>query len=77
MVHAKLVTQLKGTGATGSFKLTSAALAPTKVGFKVYSYGKPVKKALKKVTKKVTKKTKLLLKLTEPQLHQLRRPKNK
>ena len=49
MVDAKLVTQLKGTGATGSFKLTKAALAPPKAK-------KPVKKALKKVTKKFTKK---------------------
>ena len=49
MVDAKLVTQLKGTGATGSFKLTKAALAPPKAK-------KPVKKVLKKVTKKVTKK---------------------
>merc|ERR1711911_526315 len=48
MVDAKLVTQLKGTGATGSFKLTRAALAPPKAK-------KPVKKALKKVTKKATK----------------------
>ena len=50
MVDAKLVTQLKGTGATGSFKLTKAALAPPKAK-------KPVKKAVaKKVTKKVLKK---------------------
>ena len=50
MVDAKLVTQLKGTGATGSFKLTKAALAPPKAK-------KPVKKTVaKKVTKKVTKK---------------------
>merc|ERR1712142_540359 len=49
MVDKKLVQQLKGTGATGSFKLTKAALAPPKAK-------KPVKKTLKKVTKKVTKK---------------------
>merc|ERR1712168_850113 len=49
MVDKKLVQQLKGTGATGSFKLTKAALAPPKAK-------KPVKKVAKKVTKKVTKK---------------------
>ena len=49
MVDKKLVQQLKGTGATGSFKLTKAALAPPKAK-------KPVKKVVKKVTKKVTKK---------------------
>ena len=50
MVDAKLVTQLKGTGATGSFKLTKAALAQPKAK-------KPVKKTVaKKVTKKVTQK---------------------
>merc|ERR1712168_168207 len=52
MVDKKLVQQLKGTGATGSFKLTKAALAPPKAK-------KPVKKTLKKVTKKVTKKSQL------------------
>ena len=60
MVDAKLVTQLKGTGATGSFKLTKAALAPPKAK-------KPVKKTLKKktVAKKVAKKvTKTLKKVT-------------
>ena len=55
MVDAKLVTQLKGTGATGTFKLTKAALAPPKAK-------KPVKKNVaKKVTKKVTKTLKKLL----------------
>ena len=61
MVDAKLVTQLKGTGATGSFKLTKAALAPPKAK-------KPVKKVLKKkaVAKKVAKKvTKTLKKVTK------------
>ena len=61
MVDAKLVTQLKGTGATGSFKLTKAALAPPKAK-------KPVKKTLKKktVAKKVAKKvTKTLKKVTK------------
>ena len=56
MVDAKLVTQLKGTGATGSFKLTKAALAPPKAK-------KPVKKTVaKKVTKKVTKTLKKVTK---------------
>ena len=56
MVDAKLVTQLKGTGATGSFKLTKAALAPSKAK-------KPVKKTVaKKVTKKVTKTLKKVTK---------------
>ena len=56
MVDAKLVTQLKGTGATGSFKLTNAALAPPKAK-------KPVKKTVaKKVTKKVTKTLKKVTK---------------
>ena len=61
MVDVKLVTQLKGTGATGSFKLTKAALAPPKAK-------KPVKKVLKKktVAKKVAKKvTKTLKKVTK------------
>ena len=60
MVDAKLVTQLKGTGATGSFKLTKAALAPPKAK-------KPVKKVLKKKpAKKVAKKvTKTLKKVTK------------
>merc|ERR1712168_1040983 len=53
MVDKKLVQQLKGTGATGSFKLTKAALAPPKAKKPVK---KPVKKTLKKVAKKVTKK---------------------
>ena len=56
MVDAKLVTQLKGTGATGSFKLTKAALAQPKAK-------KPVKKNVaKKVTKKVTKTLKKVTK---------------
>ena len=49
MVDKKLVQQLKGTGATGSFKLTKAALAPPKAT-------KPVKKTLKKVIKKLLRK---------------------
>ena len=58
MVDAKLVTQLKGTGATGSFKLTKAALAPPKAK-------KPVKKTVaKKVIKKVTKTLKKVTKKT-------------
>ena len=50
MVDKKLVQQLKGTGATGSFKLTKLALAPPKAK-KVVK-----KKVVKKVTKKVAKK---------------------
>merc|ERR1712002_398146 len=47
MVEKNLVQQTKGTGATGSFKLTKAALAPPKV-----------KKVLKKTHKKKKKKKK-------------------
>merc|ERR1712002_65965 len=59
MVDKKLVQQLKGTGATGSFKLTKAALAPPKAK-------KPVKKTLKKVTKKVTAKKAVAAKKAAP-----------
>merc|ERR1711970_1678261 len=48
MVDKKLVQQLKGTGATGSFKLTKLALAPPKA--------KKVKVA-KVIKKKVAKKS--------------------
>merc|ERR1711970_36542 len=53
MVEKKLVQQLKGTGATGSFKLTKLALAPPKA--KKVVKKKVAKKVLKRKEKKAIK----------------------
>ena len=56
-VAAETLVQVKGQGASGSFKLPKAAAAPKKAVAKAPAVKKVVKKpAAKKVTKKVTKK---------------------
>ena len=71
MVEKKLITQVKGQGATGSFKLLKAAVIKPK---------KVVKKVLKKITKKpAAKKLQLKRQQNHPVLQrkpQLRRLSN-